>query len=230
MTALDNLLKFWYNLIKLNGAECHRKRGCFMALTKNQVREILSAAGVASERMDEAVNKIVDGHVTSINALREERDGYKADAEKLPGVQKELDDLKAATSGNANLQEQLTKAQNDLKDYKAQVQKEKDTETKKSLYRGILKELKVDEKRFDSILKVTDIDSMKLNKDGQLDGVDDIKKSVQTEWADFIVSEKKQGADVETPPAGGDGSPKPVSRAAQLAQKYNANLYGVAKE
>jgi len=201
-----------------------------MALTKNQVREILSAAGVSSEKMDEAVNKIVDGHVTSINALREERDNYKADAEKLPGVQKELDNLKAATSGNGDLQKKLTDAQNELRDYKAQVQKEKETATKKSLYRELLKELKVDEKRFDSILKVTDLEKLKLDKDGKLDGADDLKKSVQNEWADFIVTERKQGAGVDTPPAGGDGSPKTESRAAQLQAQYQARLYGEAKK
>ena len=65
-----------------------------MALTKTQVKEILSAAGVAADKMDDAVNKIIDGHLTSIDALREQRDGYKADADKLPGVPKELDDLK----------------------------------------------------------------------------------------------------------------------------------------
>ena len=69
-----------------------------MALTKAQVREILSAAGVTSENMSEAVDKIIDGHLTSVNALREDVAKYKADAEKLPTVQKELDDMKANTN------------------------------------------------------------------------------------------------------------------------------------
>ena len=201
-----------------------------MALTKAQVREILSAAGVASDKMDEAVTKIVDGHVTSINALREERDNYKADAEKLPGVQKELDDLKAANANGGDWEKKYNDEHTAFENYKVGVQKEKDTATKKSLYRGLLKELKVDEKRFDTILKVTDFDKLKLTKDGTLDGVDELKKTAQTEWADFIVKQQTKGANVEEPPANNGGGGNPPSRAAQLAAEYNARMYGVAKK
>ena len=65
-----------------------------MALTKTQLTEKLSEAGIENERIPELVSWIMNGHITSINALREERDNYKADAEKLAEVQKELDDMK----------------------------------------------------------------------------------------------------------------------------------------
>ena len=201
-----------------------------MALTKTQVREILSAAGVASDKMDEAVTKIIDGHLTSIDALREQRDTYKADAEKLPGVQKELDDLKKTVSDGGDWEQKFKDKSTELDNFKAQVQKEKDTATKKSLYRGLLKELKVDEKRFDTILKVTDLDKLKLTKDGALDGVDELKKTAQTEWADFIVKQQTKGANVEEPPANNGGGNNPPSRAAQLAAEYNAMHYGVPKK
>ena len=66
-----------------------------MALTKAWLKEILSKAGTPAENAAEAIESILDGHITSINALREEIATYKADAEKLPSVQKELDTLKA---------------------------------------------------------------------------------------------------------------------------------------
>ena len=65
-----------------------------MALTKAKVREILSAAGVDSEHSHDAVEAIIDGHLSSIEALREEVAKYKEEAEKLPAVQKELDGFK----------------------------------------------------------------------------------------------------------------------------------------
>lgn len=65
-----------------------------MALTKAQVREILSAAGVDAEHMKDAVDKIIDGHLASVDALREDVSKYKTEAEQLGGVQKELDELK----------------------------------------------------------------------------------------------------------------------------------------
>lgn len=201
-----------------------------MALTKTQVKEILSAAGVAADKMDDAVSKIIDGHLTSIEALREQRDNYKADAEKLPGVQKELDDLKQTVKDGGDWEQKFKDKSTELDNFKAQVQKEKDTATKKSLYRGILKELNIDEKRFDSILKVTDLDKLKLTKDGALDGVDELKKSAQTEWADFVVKSGVKGAKVEEPPANNGGNNNPPSRAAQLAAAYQERMYGTASK
>ena len=48
--------------------------------------------GIEADKIDE----IISAHTDTVNALKEQRDTYKADAEKLPAVQKELDDLKAA--------------------------------------------------------------------------------------------------------------------------------------
>ena len=59
-----------------------------MALT----RKFLSALGIEAEKIDE----IIDAHTDTVNALKEERDKYKASHEALQGVQKELDDLKKA--------------------------------------------------------------------------------------------------------------------------------------
>lgn len=79
-----------------------------MALTNKGLKEILSAAGVDAEHMESAVTAIMSGHNTTKNAIieerdtairerddaRKERDTYKADAEKLTEVQKELETVK----------------------------------------------------------------------------------------------------------------------------------------
>ena len=41
-----------------------------MALTKAQVKEILSEAGADGEKIADAVQKILDGHVATIEALK----------------------------------------------------------------------------------------------------------------------------------------------------------------
>lgn len=196
-----------------------------MALTKAQVREILSTAGVASEKMDDAVEKIIEGHVTSITALREDIAKYKADAEKLPSVQKELDELKSGEDYKAK----YDREHSDFEAYKASVQKEKSDAEKKSLYRAALKAAGVDERRFDAILKVTDLESLKM-KDGKFTDEEAVKKGIADNWSDFVVKNgTKPSGKPENPPANdGDGG-KPVSRAKQLAQQYSENLYGKPK-
>ena len=58
-----------------------------MALT----RTLLKGLGLTEEQ----VGTIIEAHSETVNGLKEELGTYKAAAEKLPGVQKELDDLKA---------------------------------------------------------------------------------------------------------------------------------------
>ena len=48
---------------------------------------------------DEQVGAIIEAHTETVDALKAQRDSYGADAKKLPTVQKELDDLKAAGDG-----------------------------------------------------------------------------------------------------------------------------------
>ena len=71
-----------------------------MALTKVKVREILSTAGVDADHMSEAVNAIIDGHVASIDALREENGNLKAE---LKTAKKKTDDAQAAAQALAAL-------------------------------------------------------------------------------------------------------------------------------
>ena len=170
-----------------------------MALTKAQVREILSAAGVTSENMSEAVDKIIDGHVTSVNALREDVAKYKADAEKLPTVQKELDDMKANT--NDSWKEKYDNLKGEFDKYKTDVQ-EKETHNKKvEAYRAILKDANLSEKGIEKAIKYAEWDKIELEADGKLKGANDHIKAVREEWAEYVTTTTTTGAKTSTPPA-----------------------------
>ena len=199
-----------------------------MALTSTQVREILSAAGVPAENVEDAVKKIMDGHVTSINALREERDGFKADAEKLPAVQKELEDMKA--KGDQDWQQKYEQEHTDFEAYKTQVAEDRERDKKTSLYRELLKECNVGERQIANILKVSGetINGLVM-KDGKLDDVDALKEAIKNDWSGFIMTEKVKGADVDKPPKNDGGKEQPESRAAKIAAEYHKNLYGETK-
>lgn len=174
-----------------------------MALTKAQVREILSAAGVTSENMSEAVDKIIDGHVTSVNALREDVAKYKADAEKLPTVQKELDDMKANT--NDSWKEKYDNLKGEFDKYKNDVQ-EKETHSKKvEAYKSILKDANLSEKGIEKAIKYADWDKIELGEDGKLKGANDHIKAVREEWAEYVTTTTTTGAKTSTPPANTGG-------------------------
>ena len=62
--------------------------------TRAEIRNILGEACT-----EEIENRLVALHLGVVDPLKDDLTKYKADAEKLPGVQKELDNLKAAGDG-----------------------------------------------------------------------------------------------------------------------------------
>ena len=91
-----------------------------MALT----RKSLKAMGLT----DEQVDSIIEMHSETVDGLKEQVKTYKADAEKLPNVQKELDDLKAA--GDGGFKEKFEKEHSDFENFKKTIQ-EKETKAAK---------------------------------------------------------------------------------------------------
>lgn len=193
-----------------------------MALT----RKFLSALGIESDKIDE----IIFAHSETVTALKEQRDNYKADAEKLPGVQQELDALKADKSKDEPFEQKYNDLKAEYDTYKADVATKEIQGKKKSAYRALLKDAGVSEKRVDAILKVTNLDDITLEEDGSIKDADKITGDVKTEWADFIVDTQQKGAQVKRPPKNDGSDGDHPSRAAELARKYHENLYGKVKE
>ena len=186
-----------------------------MALTKVKVREILSTAGVDADHMSEAVNAIIDGHVASIDALREENGNLKAElktanekAEKLDDVQKELDDLKKQNEDDAKAREgkDYDALKKEFDDYKAEINARDTKAAKEKALRDILKDLNISDKGAALVLKYQNFDGIELEEDGKIKGADDLRKSLKEDWGDYIVKSEKKGAETATPPGGNGGS------------------------
>lgn len=168
-----------------------------MALT----RSFLRGMGLT----DEQVSAIVEAHTETVDALKEQRDNYKTDAEKLPGVQRELDELKAAGSDEDEWHEKYEAEHSAFEKYKGEQAQAKEKADKIEAYKNLLKEVGVSENRIDAILKITSLDDLKL-KDGAFTKADELKEAAKAEWKDFIVSSNTQGADTQKPPKNDGGS------------------------
>ena len=166
-----------------------------MALT----RSMLKGMGLTEEQ----VSAIIDAHTETVDGLKDSLKAAKADADKLKAVQKELDELKS--SNGDDYKAKYEKEHSDFDEYKKTVANEKATAEKRSLYRELLRECGVDAKRIDSVMKVADIDAAKV-KDGKIENVEDLTKSIKAEWSDFIATDSTRGANVQTPPQGKGGT------------------------
>ena len=147
---------------------------------------------------DEQVSAIIEEHTNTVNGLKEARDSYKADAEKLATVQRELDTLKANNGEDWKAKYDELKKTFDA--YKSEVASQAQAEKVKAAYTQLLKDANVDPKRIEAILRITDLSEMKVGEDGKLENAAALTEAIKTEWSAFIQTTGKQGAQVEPPP------------------------------
>lgn len=203
-------------------------------------RKALVAMGIEAEKIDQ----IIEMHTEDVDAIKSERDTakedakkYKADADKLADVEKELNTLKENSDKPDSYKEKYDKIKKEYEDYKtAQISKETKA-AKSKAYREMLKEIGIADKRVERVMKATepDIDAIELDDNGTIKELDELKKKVKEEWSDFIVSEGKKGADTATPPSNTGGSKMTKEQiegikdtaARQQAMLENAELFGI---
>lgn len=198
-----------------------------MALT----RKFLSALGIEAEKIDE----IIQAHTEVTDALKEERDKYKVDAEKLPDIEGELKTLKEKISGEDPYKEKFDKLQKEYGEYKKDVEAKATAAKKETAYKALLKEIGIPEKRIDAVLKVSDCSKLEFDDEGKVKDGDKLKESLKTEWSDFITTTKTEGAKTATPPANTGKTTMtreqiraiPDASARQKAMLENPSLFGM---
>lgn len=162
-------------------------------------RKMLKAMNIEEEKIDQ----IIEAHTETVDGFKDKLNDYKEKAEKYDGVKKELDDLK---DGDNDWQKKYEKEHSDFEAYKTDITAKETKRTKEHAYRELLRGAGVSEKRLDAILKVTNLDSVELDKDGKIKDADKHTETVKTEWADFVETTSTQGADTATPPTNNGGT------------------------
>ncbi len=163
-----------------------------MALT----RKMLKAMGIDDEKIDQ----IIEAHTETVDALKDERDKYREDAEKLPDVQKKLDTALKASSGDESFEAKYNALKKDFEEYKGEVTAKEIKGAKVTALKGLLKKVGISEKCIDIAVKATNLDDIKLDKDGKIAEPDTVEKSVREELGALIVTEGEMKPTPETPP------------------------------
>ncbi len=157
---------------------------------------MLKAMGIE----DEKIEQIIEAHTETTDALKQQRDEYKAGADKAETLQNELAELKAKQPDGY---EDRYKAEHDaFEKFKAEVA-EKDAKAEKArLYEKLLVDSGIDPKRVGSITKLTDLDEVSV-EDGKITNAEELGEKAKAEWADFVVVKGEEGAKTATPPTNG---------------------------
>lgn len=153
---------------------------------------------------DEQIDTIIEAHTETVDALKEQRDQYKADADKLPALQKKLDvaNEQLENTGTDKYKEQYEAAKQELATLKSEYAAKETRAAKEKAYTDLLKAAGVPEKRLASILRLSGeaVDALELDDKGTAKNADKVQADIKTEWGDYIPTTTELGAPPATPP------------------------------
>ena len=128
--------------------------------TRAEIRNILGDACT-----EEIENRLVALHLGVVDPLKDDLTKYKADAEKLPGVQKELDDLKAA--GDGGYKEKYEKEHSAFETYKSDVTKKESKAAKEKAVRAYFESKNITGANLDLAMRGCGEEMAALELDGE---------------------------------------------------------------
>lgn len=189
-------------------------------------RKLLEGMGIE----DKAIESIIEAHSETVNGLKADRDKYKEQAQRVPDLQKQLEEAKSAAGSESDWEQKYNDEHQAFEDFKAQVETEKAEADKAQAYRGMLMAAGIDPKRIDAIMRVTDLRQVEM-EDGKLKDTEKLQESAKQEWSDFVVKSNTQGSNPATPPTkpspNVEGGDPEVAR--RMQERYERR-YGKAPE
>ena len=158
-------------------------------------RKLLKGMGLT----DEQVDTIIEAHTDTVDGLKEQVKTYKAGAEKLPNVQKELDDLKAA--GDGGFKEKFEKEHSDFENFKKTIQEKETKAAKESAAKAFFESkgitgnsLEIAMRGSSAEIAALDLDGEKIKDSSALDAL------VNGTFKALVSTTTTKGANIPNPP------------------------------
>jgi ribosomal protein L14E/L6E/L27E len=160
-------------------------------------RKLLKGMGLT----DEQVDTIIEAHTETVDGLKADVSRYKADAGKLAGVQKELDDLKAADDGG--YKSKYEKEHSDFEAFKSNITAKETKAAKEKAVRAFFESKNITGANLDLAMRGCGEEMAALELDG--DKIKDTKgldALLSGAYKGLVSTMQQQGANPANPPAG----------------------------
>lgn len=160
-------------------------------------RKLLKGMGLT----DEQVDTIIEAHTETVDGLKADISRYKADAGKLAGVQKELDDLKAAGDGGYKVK--YEKEHSDFEAFKSNITAKEAKAAKEKAVRAFFESKNITGANLDLAMRGCGEEMAALEMDG--DKIKDTKgldALLSGAYKGLVSTMQQQGANPANPPAG----------------------------
>ena len=175
-----------------------------------------------------AINAIVTAIRNAVGNEFVDKERYKAKLSEIDALKERAETAEDNATTAEKWKEKYDAKKAEFDAYKKDVASKETLATKRDAYKALLKDVGISDKRLDSVLKVSDLDSIELDDKGKIKGADKLAETIKNEWSDFIVTESKQGVQTETPPGGG-GATNNYSDIRAMTARWHAAKYGETK-
>ena len=163
--------------------------------TRAEIRNILGDACT-----EEIENRLVALHLGVVDPRKDDLTKYKADAEKLTCVQKELDDLKAA--GDGGYKEKYEKEHSDFEAFKADVTAKESKAAKEKAVRAYFESKNITGANLHLAMRGCGEEMAELVMDGdKIKDTTSLDALIDGAYKSLVYTEHVQGANPATPPA-----------------------------
>ena len=168
--------------------------------TRAEIRNILGDACT-----EEIENRLVALHLGVVDPLKDDLTKYKADAEKLPGVQKELDDLKAA--GDGGYKEKYEKEHSAFEAFKTDITAKESKAAKEKAVRAYFESKNITGSNLDLAMRGCGEEMASLVMDGdKIKDTASLDALIDGAYKSLVYTEHTQGANPATPPTNSGGA------------------------
>lgn len=167
-----------------------------MALT----RKLLKGMGLT----DEQVDTIIEAHTDTVDGLKADISKYKADAEKLPGVQKELDNLKAASDDG--YKEKYEKEHSAFEAFKTDIAAKESKAAKEKAVRAYFESKNITGANLNLAMRGCGEEMAALElENGKIKDTKSLDALMEGTYKGLVSTTQKKGADPANPPANAGG-------------------------
>lgn len=164
-------------------------------------RKMLKGMGLTEDQQD----TILEAHTETVNEIKAERDRLKADAEKLPGVQKQLDDLKAA--GDGGYKEKYEKEHSAFEAFKSDITAKETKAAKEKAVRAYFESKNITGANLDLAMRGCGTEMAALEMDGEkIKDTKSLDALLTGTYKGLISTTRTEGANPANPPANTGGA------------------------
>lgn len=169
-------------------------------------RKMLKALDIEGDKTDQ----IIEAHTDTVDGLKEQIATYKADAEKLAAVQKELDDAQQALKAakDDGWKDKHDKIKKEFEDYKAGVTAKEARSAKEAAARAYYQSKNITGAALEIAMKgsAEEIAGLELGEDGKVKDYKALDGLISGTFKGLVATTSTVGASTATPPANTGGT------------------------